>query len=115
MRTNYAAAEERHAKELEVKDGELKESKDQLAKSNHNLVELRKIYAAAEERHAAALKAKEDAYIKSLHIEKTLSRNAIEKLQSEKSKTEKLGSDLIKMTREKVVFFFCIDDYSMDV
>ena len=103
MRTNYAAAEERHAKELKVKDDELKESKDQLAKSNHNLVELRMNYAAAEERHTAVLKVKDDVHTKSLD---ELTRKANAELLIEISKTETLESDLIEMTRKKVVFLY---------
>ena len=67
-------------------------------------------YAAAEERHTAVLKVKDDVHTKSLD---ELTRKANAELLIEISKTETLESDLIEMTRKKVVF--CIDDYPMDV
>ena len=63
-------------------------------------------YAAAEERHTAVLKVKDDVHTKSLDEEKTLTRKANAELLIEISKTETLESDLIEMTRKKVVFLY---------
>ena len=104
LSAQLAASEERHAAALQVKKRELEESRKFLAETNGSMAIMQIESENAEKRHAAALKAKEDAHIKALHVEKTLSRTAIEKLQSEKSKTVKLGSDLIEISRVKVVF-----------
>ena len=104
LSAQLAASEERHAVALQVKKRELEESRKFLAETNGSMAIMQIESENAEKRHAAALKAKEDAHTKALHVERTLTRDAIAELQSEKSKTVKLGSDLIEISRVKVVF-----------
>ena len=103
LSAQLAASEERHAAALQVKKRELEESRKFLAETNGSMAIMQIESENAEKRHAAALKAKEDAHTKALDVERTLTRDAIAELQSEKSKTVKLGSDLIGMSRVKVV------------
>jgi hypothetical protein len=103
---NANAALESEKIKAEKLESDLTEAKQELVKVNDDVRMLGSSAAEAEANNAAALSAKDDVHTKSLDEEKTLTRKANAELLIEISKTETLESDLIEMTRKKVVFLY---------
>ena len=103
---NANAALESEKIKAEKLESDLTEAKQELVKVKEDVRMLGSSAAEAEANNAAALSAKDDVHTKSLDEEKTLTRKANAELLIEISKTETLESDLIEMTRKKVVFLY---------